>query len=156
MRAADAAIIMGTISVVVFGSLVTGLNMAWYDTLALPGFTPDGSIIGMVWTTIFVLTAIASMIVWRRLKSKQARRFFVCCLILNGLLNVGWSAIFFGLNLVDAAVFEAILLALSVAIILRSYYDYSRIAAILMAPYLGWVIFATYLTFAVWQLNMVY
>jgi tryptophan-rich sensory protein len=46
-----------------------------------------------------------------------------------------------------------VLLLALVAATMISFWPVSRVAALLLAPYLAWVSFATVLTWAVWQAN---
>ncbi len=45
------------------GRWLTGRGMDWYKTIKLPAWTPSGSVIGMVWTAIFILAAISAVII---------------------------------------------------------------------------------------------
>lgn len=144
---------LGTVLVAWSGSAVTSSGMGWYRTLALPSWTPPGSVIGAVWTTIFVLTAFAAIRVLGSRASGPHKTLFVALLVMNGILNFGWSWVFFGQHLLGWAVFEAILLELSVLALIISAWPVARIAAYLLIPYAAWVAFATYLTYAVWSLN---
>ncbi|OGZ33666.1 MAG: hypothetical protein A2Y98_01900 [Candidatus Portnoybacteria bacterium RBG_19FT_COMBO_36_7] len=138
------------------GSLLTSSGMAWYKTIRLPAWTPDGSIIGTVWTILFILAAISVLIVWNSsLGPEQAGRFklIVAVFVINAVLNVGWSFLFFNQHLLVSSVFEAGLLALSVIALVILIWPVSRLAASLLIPYAAWVSFATYLTFSVWSLN---
>ncbi len=48
----------------------------------------------------------------------------------------------------------AVILWLAIAATVASFWRYSRIAAILLIPYLAWVTYATTLNFGFWQLNI--
>lgn len=136
----------------VAGSVVTSDGMAWYRSIRLPAWTPPGAVIGAVWTTIFALAAASALIAWNGAK-KEARAGIAAAFVVNGVLNVLWSCLFFGLHLMGAATGEAALLGLSVLGIIVLVWPVSRLAAALLFPYAGWVAFATYLTYAVWSLN---
>jgi tryptophan-rich sensory protein len=69
------------------------------------------------------------------------------------VLNVGWSAIFFGLRMPGLAFVEILALWFAIAATLTSSWGVSRLAGILLAPYLLWVSFAAALNFAIWRLN---
>ena len=69
------------------------------------------------------------------------------------ILNTIWSFIFFGLEQPGWAFAEIILLWLSIAATVWTFWKCSRVAALLLTPYLGWVSFATYLNFTIWRLN---
>ncbi|PIQ67241.1 hypothetical protein COY25_00810 [Candidatus Uhrbacteria bacterium CG_4_10_14_0_2_um_filter_41_7] len=152
-KISDIYIICGVVAVSLFGGVVTGSSMIWYDSLTLPSFTPDGSIIGTVWTLIFILSAISLSRVSRKVKSASDRQFIYLAFVVNGLFNVLWSVMFFGLHLLGPAIFEAGFLGLSVALIIGLLYKHDKIAAGLLVPYVSWVSFATFLTYSVWVLN---
>lgn len=144
---------LAVLAVALLGSWLTGGGMDWYKTINLPSFTPAGSVIGTVWTIIFILTAISAIIFWG--KAPRDRRFWwvLGFFILNGLLNIFWSFLFFNRHWLGAAVWEAGVLDLSVIILIILIWPISRLASMLLAPYAAWTTFATYLTFTVWTLN---
>ena len=54
---------------VVGGGLVIGWVTTpdeWYDNLAKPAFNPPGWVFGPVWTTLYVMIAIAGWRIWRQ------------------------------------------------------------------------------------------
>ncbi|MFA5062208.1 MAG: TspO/MBR family protein [Patescibacteria group bacterium] len=143
---------LATIATMVAGGLVTYFNMGWYRSINLPTFTPSGGFIGAVWTVLFILTAISALIAmskaWGRRKTGIG-----AALVVNALLNVFWSVLFFGLHLLGPAVWEAGLLGISVLVLIVMIWPISKFAAWLLVPYLAWVGFATFLTYSVMRLN---
>jgi len=135
------------------GSLLTSGGMDWYKTIAKPSWTPAGSVIGTVWTVLFILAAISALIVWNRLPHDNRFKWIIAIFILNAILNVGWSWLFFNQHQLGAAIFEANLLAASVVALVILIWPGSRLAASLLIPYAAWVAFATFLTYKVWSLN---
>lgn len=139
--------------VAVLGSWLTGSGLDWYKSIKLPSWTPPGSLIGAVWTIIFILSATSALIFYN-LASHGSRFFWIIFLfILNTVLNVGWSYLFFRGHLIGPAVIEAALLDFSVIGLVILIWPISRLASLLLLPYAGWVAFATYLTYIVWSLN---
>ncbi|HSD12060.1 MAG TPA: TspO/MBR family protein [Patescibacteria group bacterium] len=153
LNASHAIIPLSVVLVAVAGSYFTTGGMEWSRTIRLPAWTPPGQVIGAVWTTIFALAAASAIIAWNGAK-KEARFGIGVAFALNGVLNVLWSALFFGAHLMSAATAEAALLELSVLGIIALVWQTSRLAAVLLFPYAGWVAFATYLTFRVWTMNL--
>lgn len=95
---------------------------------------------------------ISAWLVWRR-KAQPGR---VAALVVFGLqlvLNVLWSAIFFGLRMPGAAAMEVVVLELAVIVTIFLFVRVSWIAALLLVPYAAWVAFAAYLNMLIWQLN---
>lgn len=135
------------------GGAITMAGMEWYRGITLPPWTPPGSVIGAVWAIIFTLSAVSALIVWNT--SARDDRFYRIfgVFAVNVNLNVGWSLLFFGLHMMGAAIFEAAALAGSVVVLIVLIWPVSRLAALLLVPYAGWVSFATYLTYVIWRLN---
>lgn len=69
------------------------------------------------------------------------------------LLNFIWSIIFFSQSAYWWGLVIIIVLDLVVLLCILQFYRSSRLAAILMVPYLVWICFATYLTLGVALLN---
>lgn len=142
------------------GSYFTGAGMDWYQTINLPSFTPPGWVIGLVWTFIFILSAISVLIFWnlpiKESDDKKLKmRFWTIILIflINAGLNIFWSYLFFYQSLIGAAVFEAALLGISVIALVVLIWPISRISSLLLVPYAVWVCFATFLNTFIWFLN---
>ena len=144
---------LATIAVAVFGSILTSGDMAWYKTIKIPSWAPPGALIGAVWTTIFILTAISALIVWNRAQHAGVFWWIAAIFIANGILNVFWSYLFFNQHLLYAAGWEAALLGASVLALIILIWPISRLASSLLLPYAGWVSFATYLTFLISNFN---
>lgn len=129
----------------------TGVE-SWYANLAKPSFTPPDEMFGPVWTALYVLMAVAAWRVWRSADRGTARG----PLTLFGLqlvLNLGWTVVFFGLQKIGAAVATSVVLDVGVLVTMLAFRTVDRLAAFLMLPYFAWVIFATVLVVAIWQLN---
>jgi translocator protein len=144
-----------TIVVALTGSFFTELGLKdWYKSLKLPKFTPPGKTIGMVWSIIFALTAISALIVFNSSAVlPEDLRLLTYLFVINAIMNVFWSLLFFYLHMIGYAVIESAALALSVLGLILYIYPFSLIAAVLLLPYFLWVCFATYLTYSVWKLN---
>jgi len=127
--------------------------MEWYDQLELPSFTPPGEIIGFAWTLIFILSAISIIIVWNQSPRNSNFRWIVVFLLINGFFNVFWSFLFFNQGLIGLAVIDAVLLAISVMVLIYLIFPVSETASLLFLPYAFWVIFATFLNYAIWLIN---
>jgi tryptophan-rich sensory protein len=69
------------------------------------------------------------------------------------MLNVGWSAIFFGMRSPGFAFGGILILLLAIAATAVSFWGRSATAALLFTPYLAWTTFAAFLNFAIWRMN---
>lgn len=135
------------------GGLVTRTSVeTWYQALAKPPLTPPDWVFAPVWTALFILMAIAAWRVWLTLPG-PGRRIALVVFVLQLALNLGWSIVFFGLQLpaVALAALGALFLAVLADTILFDRRD--RVAAVLMLPYLAWLGFAGYLNLGIVRLN---
>ena len=121
----------------------------WYLALRKPSFQPPAWVFGPAWSVIFALAAWAFIRAWRA----GGRGALVMAYLVNGVLNVGWSGLFFGLRRIDLALAEVGPLWLSVVAMLVVVRRQDRAAGWLLLPYLLWVGFAAVLNFALWRLN---
>ena len=136
------------------GSLFTTPAIpTWYATLKKPFFAPPNWIFSPVWISLFILMGISLFFVWRRTdhpKFKIAFVFFFVQLILNIL----WSAAFFGLKSPLLGLMDIILLWIAILFTIQNFSKVSKFAGVLLIPYLLWVSFATLLNFSLWILNL--
>jgi tryptophan-rich sensory protein len=151
-RRALAIAAAGVTMVALLGGLATEIG-PWYRALKKPLFQPPDWLFGPAWTVIFAMTAVAAADAWSAAPAAAARRNITAAFILNGLLNVLWSVLFFKLQRPDWARLEVVVLWLSIVGLIALVRPFSNRAAVLLAPYLAWVTFAAVLNHAVVQLN---
>lgn len=135
------------------GSKVTADGMKWYGKLSLPPWTPPGSLIGSAWTAIYVLSGVSAFLFWNGGLPDAWRAVIVACFLLNAVLNVLWTVVFFRWHSVGGALVESLALEASVVALVLLLLPFNVLAALLLAPYALWVLFASFLTFTVWQVN---
>lgn len=123
---------------------------SFYAQLSKPAWAPPAGVFGPVWTVLYALMGVAAWLVWRSPGPKRAAlTLFGAQLAANAL----WSWLFFAWHRGALAAVEIlVLLALLVAMIV-AFWRISRLAALLMVPYLLWVSFASVLTWVVWRSN---
>ncbi len=134
---------------------ITGVfvsTQGWYAALAKPAWNPPSWLFGPVWTTLYVAMGISAWLVWRQGGWSQQRGRLALFLV-QWALNALWTPLFFGLHQLGLAAAEIVVLWVAIAATLASFARVSRIAAVLLVPYLGWVSFASVLTFTIWRMN---
>ena len=124
----------------------------WYASLNHPSITPPNYLFAPVWTTLYILMAIAAWRVWRVADRETARRPLTL-FALQLALNLGWSVTFFGLERLGPSVAVILVLELAVVATALAFRPIDRIAAWLLVPYVAWVGFAAILNIAIWRLN---
>ena len=121
----------------------------WYRGLRKPGWTPPNWLFGPVWTSLYVMIAIAGWMVWRNAPAGQA----ICLWGAQLVVNFSWSALFFGMRRMDLAFYDVVLMWLLIAAFIVAAAPISLTAAVLFVPYLIWVTIAGTLNWTVWRMN---
>jgi tryptophan-rich sensory protein len=135
-----------------FGSAATTPNIpTWYAGLNKPWFNPPNAVFPIAWTILYVLMGVAAWLVWR--EDHPDRLFALVPFFVQLALNIGWSFAFFGAQspLLGLAVIGLLIAAIIWTMI--AFWPISGLAALLLAPYLAWVLFATVLNAAIYLLN---
>ncbi len=138
----------------VIGSIFTTPNITtWYATLVKPAFVPPNWVFAPVWTTLFILMGVSFYFVWE--KEKFSRECNRCLKVFSAqlLLNILWSALFFGAKNLAAAFVEIIILWIFIAYTIRLFWNVDRRSGYLLMPYIAWVSFAALLNLSLWLLN---
>ncbi|CAH0289736.1 Tryptophan-rich protein TspO [Pedobacter sp. Bi27] len=143
-----------TLGVGALGSWATLQSVkTWYRTINKPSFNPPDWLFGPVWTTLYVLIGIAAYLVWvRRDKIVHFPRT-VAIYLIQLILNLAWSFIFFYLHEIGFALSEIILLLIIIVINGLVFYKINKWAGLIFIPYFLWVSFATILTYNIFMLN---
>jgi benzodiazapine receptor len=125
----------------------------WYVTLEKPAFNPPNWVFAPVWTLLYILMGIAAFLVWRKgLENRQVRIALIVFLV-QLVLNAFWSVAFFGLESPLYGLFVISVLGIAILLTVLAFFRISRVASVLMWPYLLWVAFATVLNVSIWMLN---
>lgn len=136
----------------VIGQVTGGDMQGWYQTLNRSPLNPPGWVFGVVWTILYAVLAVSTWLIWM----KRDEYVVAPALMLFGLhmiLNWAWSFVFFTFHM-TAVSFFWILAILALAIVLFFIFRGIRpAAAYLLIPYMGWLCFAGYLSFYIWQNN---
>lgn len=136
------------------GSLVTTPKIpTWYAGLAKPGWTPPDALFPIVWTTLYVLMAVALWRLWQLHRPSPRRRLAIGLWFVQLALNALWSPVFFGMEAIGAALAVILVLWLAIAAAIWAAARIDHVAAGLLTPYLLWVSYATALNAAILALN---
>jgi len=144
--------IVAAFAVALLGGLATDIG-PWYAQLHKPSWQPPDWLFGPVWTTIYALVVIAGVRVWRRAPTGPPREWLIVLFAANAFVNVSWSLLFFRLQRPDWALMDVGVLWSSVLALVIVLGGRDRVAGALLAPYLLWVSFASYLNLTIVVLN---
>lgn len=128
------------------------MNLIWYNSLNKPALNPPNWIFAPMWGIIYFLMFCSFLLMIysdTNIDKKPAIILFVTQL----LLNFSWSPIFFYFHNIKLAFVIIFFLNLFLILTIISFFKISKISAILLIPYLLWLIFATYLNFEFMRLN---
>lgn len=130
----------------------SGPENAWFAGLTKPGIFPPPMWFGIVWTILYAVMGFALALVcaaW----GARGRTAAVALFGLQFVVNLAWTPVFFGMHQMTAAL--GILLTLDVLVIatIVLFWRVRRPAALLLLPYLAWILFATLLNYEFMRLN---
>ncbi len=124
----------------------------WYPYLVKPSWTPPAWVFGPVWSLLYIMIALSGWFIYRA-KYSQNR---TVALILFGAqlsLNFIWSFLFFSLRSPLLGLIDIVLLSILIILTIIKAWPVSRLASLLLIPYLLWVLYATSLNGGIWLLN---
>lgn len=96
---------------------------------------------------------ISLFLVWRRKDRPQVKTALIFFLV-QLILNIFWSVAFFGLRLPLLGLIDILLLWIAILLTIQKFFKVSKMAGLLLLPYLLWVSFAALLNFSLWILNL--
>jgi benzodiazapine receptor len=141
-----------TAAAAVLGSIASLQAEDFYRQLQRPDWAPPAWIFGPVWTTLYVLMAIAAWLVWRERRNRSVRPALTLYVLQLGC-NALWSWLFFAWHRGLLAFADIVVLWCLILATLIAFWRVRRLAGMLLVPYLVWVSFAALLNLRVWQLN---
>ena len=127
-------------------------NMEWFDSLNKPFLSPPDWLFAPVWTILYILIAISFLLFIKGGMTKE-KRLPLAFFIIQMLLNFAWSPVFFRLENIGGALAIIIFMWLFILLTIIFFFKQSKLASILLVPYLVWVSFAFYLNLSYFVLN---
>ncbi len=125
----------------------------WYTGLDKPPLAPAASFLVLAWPVVMTAVVAGALLVVKQtgnFRDASGALGLYFLLLAGGMI---WNLAFFGLGDTGLAFgVMTILLILDFALV-REFDRHSRTAALVQLPFLGWLLFATYLTATVWGLN---
>jgi tryptophan-rich sensory protein len=139
-------IIALTVAVAALGGLASsGSQDPWYAGLDKAPYNPPDRAFAIVWPILYGFMALSAIIVRLKAKSFALASAALGVFFTQLAVNLSWSWVFFGFQAPLIALIIIVALWLLIIVMIRAFARHSIIAAILQAPYLGWVSFAVYL-----------
>jgi len=130
----------------------SGPGNPWFDSLAKPGIYPPPAAFGIVWSILYVMMGLALALIgsaW----GAAGRRLAITVFALQLLVNLAWTPTFFAAHQITGGLIVIAVLALLIIATIALFWRIRRSAALLLIPYLAWVLFATALNYEFLRLN---
>ncbi|KAL0254390.1 hypothetical protein SLS55_009865 [Diplodia seriata] len=154
-----AAILLPVVAGAGIGYLTRPQTDSTYDKLKRPKGRPPAWLFGPVWTLLYAGMGYASYRAWAAgltsldpVKADAAKQGATLYTIQLGL-NLLWMPLFFGFGRPLAATVDIVALTGTVGCLAYTWSQVDQTSAWLMAPYLAWLSFATYLSAGFGYLN---
>ena len=124
----------------------------YQQSIVQPPLSPPGWVFPVVWTILYALMGISAARIYQTAPSKS-RSTGLNLFIAQLVVNFFWSPIFFNARAYGLAFAWLLLLWLLAALMILQFRKTDKTGAFLQIPYLLWLTFAGYLSWAAWQLN---
>ena len=129
-----------------------GADNRWYVALAKPAGTPPDWVFPVVWSALYVMMGLAlAMILHAR--GSRLRGIAILLFVVQFLLNLVWSPLFFGAHQVETALIVMIAMFVAALLTMLVFARIRVVAGLLLLPYLVWLAYAGYLNWEIGRLN---
>ena len=142
-----------SLAVGIAASVLSGGEMEMFQALNKPPLSPPGWLFPVVWTILYVLMGIASYLVITSGAGDEERYRALLVYGLQLVVNFFWPIFFFRFGWYFFSFIWLLLLWLLIFRTWDMFREISRLAGILLVPYLLWVTFAGYLNLAIALVN---
>ncbi|OGV38032.1 MAG: hypothetical protein A2X48_07720 [Lentisphaerae bacterium GWF2_49_21] len=125
----------------------------WYNALNKPPLNPPAWVFGPAWTLLYLLIGISLFNFIVNSSGKPERKKGLIFFTVQHVLNFSWTPLFFYFHSISGALAVIILMQIFIILTIVTFHKSCRLSAILLLPYLGWVLFASYLNLFLLILN---
>lgn len=142
-------VLLGFLSGRVGGSTA---DSPWFAALSKPATFPPPATFGVVWAVLYVLMGVALALVCAAWGARY-RAPALLAFALQLVVNLAWSPVFFARHEIGLALAVIAVLDILVLLTVVLFWKVRRGAALMLVPYLAWILFATLLNWQFLQLN---
>lgn len=144
-----AVLLLGTLSGRLSGA---GAGNPWFDALAKPALMPPGWVFGAAWTILYILLGLSLAMILHARGAKDRKRALILFALLLAL-TFAWPPVFFVWHEIKAALSLIAAMIVGTVGLIFLLWRIRIVAALLLYPYLGWLMFAAALTWQIMALN---
>ena len=118
-------------------------NSLWYKSLIKPILAPPDWVFAPAWGILYLMI-LSSFFVFL-ISKHENKKFGYLYFFIQLFLNIIWTPIFFSLQNIGLAFLVILLLDIFVFFTIYEFLKISKLAGLLLVPYLLWILYATYL-----------
>jgi len=131
-------------------SLLFKIDKEWYDNIKKPKFVPPSYVFSIVWSLLYILFGTAMYLGLNDFDYK-----YWILPVLHFILNLSFTPLMFGQKNLYLALIATILTSITcIFVMIQFYLTQKMFSIVLLIPYLSWLIFATYLSFTIYKMNL--
>ncbi len=134
------------------GQLGGDANSAWFQSLDKPAIFPPPIWFGIVWSVLYIMLGFALALVCAAWGARGRAAAIVMFLVQLGV-NLAWTPVFFGQHQITGGLILITVLDVLAIVTIAMVWRVRKLAAVLMLPYLAWILFATVLNYEFLRLN---
>ncbi len=128
--------------------------MQWYESLYKPTWTPDPATISLIWQILYPIIAFSFSYVFLRAIRGKIPWSVALPFAINLVANLAFTPIFFSLRSLVLSSVDIVVVLATLVWGMVMLWNFHRWIVFLLSPYLIWVVIATYLQFAITQMNV--
>ena len=144
-----AMLLLGTLSSALSGN---GSGDPWYERLAKPDFMPPGWVFALAWPLLYILLGLVLAMIMHA-RGARGREKALALFWIQLAANLVWSPVFFIWRDPSTALMILAALVIMNAALVALAWRVRPVAALLLLPYFGWLIFAAALNFEIVAMN---
>lgn len=152
MKVIGIGVAIGLVLLYAIGSGFFIDNSGWYQGLKKPTWQPPDIVFGLIWPYNFIMLGISGFIVVRDASNSRSILFLVF-LALSVVAALAWSYFFYQPHDFTLASISLGLAALFTVPLLFLTLQTNALVGILLIPYQGWLMIATFLSVSYGRLN---
>lgn len=132
---------------------ITQANIVnWYRTLNKSILTPPEIVFPIVWSILYVMLALVGWSLWLG-RHKARGKLSLLIYGIQMLMNWVWTPIFFSLHFVVLGFYWIVVMMIITFILMLISWKNNKFISIVLTPYWFWLLFASYLNWAIWIKN---
>jgi len=130
----------------------SGYENLWFARLAKPAIMPAGWVFPFAWSILYIMMGFALAMILNA-RGAKGRSIAIFLFLIQLGLNLAWSPVFFALHRIMLAFGLIVAILLWAGFATMMFWKIRRTSALLMLPYLAWLVFAGVLNWQVHVLN---